>query len=130
QVPGGHSGASAVRLANGGTTAGSCVLNDTPGGNEYPTPSGKFTAWLWVRAETPGATLKLKLSEWATGEGPLVGSATAAISLMTSWQLISVSYAPLAPGASTLDYTAYVNNAAAGAVCFYADDAILRFAPG
>src|SRR5436190_17987934 len=30
QVPGGHSGAFAVRVANEGTSAGTCALNDTP----------------------------------------------------------------------------------------------------
>jgi len=64
-----------------------------------------------VRSDTPGATLKLKLQEFRKDTGALVGAASSVITLTTAWQQISVRYAPLAPGASTLDYKAYVANA-------------------
>jgi PKD repeat protein len=129
QVSGGHSGASAVRLANESTSAGTCVLTDAPNAVET-TASGKFTAYAWVRADTPGATLKLKLREYRKDGGALLGSARRAVTLTTSWQLVSVTYAPVEPRASTLDYTAYIDSVPAGSTCFYADDAIVRFDPG
>jgi hypothetical protein len=41
--------------------------------------------------------------------------------LTTSWQQVAVTNTVVSPG-STLDYSAYVTNAAPG-TCFYADDA-------
>jgi PKD repeat protein len=129
QVPGGHSGASAARLANESTSAGACVLTDAPNAVDT-TASGKFTAMAWVRADAPGATLKLKLREYRKDTGALLGAARSTVTLTTSWQLVSVAYAPLEPRASTLDYTAYIDSVPAGSTCFYADDVILRFEPG
>jgi hypothetical protein len=127
RVEGGHSGAWAARLTNGGTASANCLLNDSP--NWVATTStGTYTASLWVRADTPGATLKLKLREYRKDSRAFVGEAKSAIALTTAWQQVSVAYTPLAPGASTLDYTAYVANAAPG-TCFYADDAAIAFDP-
>jgi PKD domain/Carbohydrate binding domain len=128
QVAGGHSGASTARLANGGTAAGSCILNDAP--NWVKTSAaGRYTASLWVRADAPGGTLKLKLREYRKDNAALVGSATTTTALTTSWQQVKIAYTPLAPRDSTLDYTASVGNVAAGSVCFDADDATIALDP-
>jgi hypothetical protein len=47
---------------------------------------------LWVRANTAGARLKLRLREYNGSTS--VSSATAQITLSTSWQQITVNYVP------------------------------------
>ena len=119
RVEGGHSGAWAAKLANGGTASALCLLNDSP--NWVATSSaGTYAGSLWVRAETPGATLRLRFREWSGGT--LLGSATTQVTLTTSWQQVAVRYAVTAPGSSTLDFNAYISAAPPG-TCFSADDA-------
>jgi parallel beta-helix repeat protein len=117
RAAGGHSGSWAAKLANTGTTASTCTLNDTPDWAK-PTATGTYTGSIWVRSDTAGATLKLRFREYSGST--LVGTQTTLASLTTSWQQVSVSYATQAPG-STLDFNAYVSSAAPG-TCFYADD--------
>jgi PKD repeat protein len=118
---GGHSGDRAAVLTNTGTVAGTCTLNDSPNW-VTTTTAATYTAGLWVRADTPGAMLRLRLREYS---GALLsGTAYVRVALTTAWQLVTVSYASLAPGASTLDFNADVVNAAPGN-CFYADDATI-----
>jgi hypothetical protein len=78
-----------------------------------------------VRSDFPGASLKLKFREYKSGT--LVGSATTLATLTTTWQQVSVSYATVAAGASTLDFNAYISSAPTG-TCFYADDAFVGLA--
>jgi hypothetical protein len=118
RVAGGHSGSSAALLANGGTAAAPCILNDSPNWVAR-TIAGPVVAGLWARADATGAVLKLKLREY--NASTLVGSAASSIILTTAWQPISASYTPVAPGTSTLDFQAFVSSAPPGA-CFYADD--------
>jgi parallel beta-helix repeat protein len=122
RVAGGHSGGWAARLSNGGTAAGDCVLNDSPNWVTTTAASGSYRASLWVRADVPGATFKLKIREYRAGTS--VGSASTVATLTTSWQQVSLPYTPTSPGTSSLDYNAYVSSAAPG-TCFYADDASL-----
>jgi parallel beta-helix repeat protein len=121
RVAGGHSGGFAARLSRTGSGTGTCTLNDAPNW-VTTTEAGAYTASLWVRADSPGATLKLRVREYA---GPLVGSELTEATLTTSWQQVSVTYTPGSPGSSTLDLNAYVTGAAAG-TCFYADDVALE----
>jgi acid phosphatase type 7 len=121
RVAGGHTGEWAAAVANGSATATTCLLNDSPD-SVRPTAAGKYTASLWVRADTAGATLKLRMREWSGVA--LAGSAVTQVALDGSWQRVSVAYEPVAPGASTLDFNAYVSNAPPG-TCFYADDAMI-----
>jgi hypothetical protein len=76
-----------------------------------------------VRADSPGATFRLRLREYAGTT--LAGTATSTAALGTSWQQVSITYLPTAPGASTLDLSAYVTGAAPG-TCFYADDVVVE----
>src|SRR4051812_26181747 len=126
QVPGGHSGDWAARLSHDGAAA-TCMLNDAPNW-VTTTAAGKYTASLWVRADAPGATLKLKLREYNQQYGWLANVASSEIVLTTSWQQVSLRLTPADPGTTTLDLTAYISDAAAGS-CFYADDAAIDFAP-
>ena len=119
RVSGGHTGGWAAELINAGTAAGTCTLNDSPNWTTT-TSASTHTASLWARAETPGATLKLRLQEYSGGI--LLGSAKESVTLTRSWQKVSVPYTPVGPSSSTLDYNAYVLNAQPGN-CFYADDA-------
>ena len=122
---GGESGDWAARLTNTGASATTCVLNDAPD-TVKPTAAGTYTASLWVRGDTPGATLKLRLREW--NGTTLAGSGVGQVVLTTSWQRVVVTYDAAAPGSGSLDFTAYVTNASPG-TCFYADDAFLSFWP-
>jgi PKD repeat protein len=117
RVAGGHGGDWSAKLVNGATTAGTCTLNDAPDWAK-PTVAGKYAASIWVRADTPGATLKVRLVEWSGTTN--MGSAVATVTLSTSWQSVNLNYTTIAPG-SSLDFNAYVLGAPPG-TCFYADD--------
>jgi len=126
RVSGGHSGNWSAALTNGGTAPASCVLNDSPNWVRQ-TMTGTHVGSLWARADTAGAGLKLKFREY--GGSTLLGSAVASATLTTSWQLVSVSYAPVAAGSSTLDFQAFVSSAPVGN-CFYVDDVGIALLPG
>jgi hypothetical protein len=127
---GGHSGGWAAKLANTGTTAASCTLNDSPNVIRT-TEAATYTATLWVRAPTTGQTLRLRWREYTNfygspnniAGGVLVGSQTASITLTTTWQEVAVSYTPATAG-TVLDLNAYVPGAAPG-TCFLADDVVI-----
>jgi hypothetical protein len=119
QVAGGHTGAGAALLTNTGTTPATCDLNDSPN-IVRTTTAGTYTATLWVRADNPGAMLTLRLREW--GGSVAIGQAKATVALTSEWRPVTVQYTVGDPGGSTLDFNAYVMNAAPG-TCFYADDA-------
>jgi K319L-like, PKD domain/Carbohydrate binding domain len=126
RVSGGHSGDWSGLVANGGsTTAVRCKLNDAPNWVAV-TSSWTYTGTMWVRADSPGATFTIKLREF--NGSTLVAVSTASVVLSTSWQSVTVSYAPTMPGVSTLDFIGIVSNAPVG-TCFYADDISLVFRP-
>jgi parallel beta-helix repeat protein len=123
RVSGGHSGSWSARLSNTGTTAATCLLNDSPNW-VTTTKAGTYTGSLWVRSDTAGAVLKLRFREYDSA-GTLLGTATTQTTLTTSWQQVVVTYTPTRPDASALDFNAYVSSAAPG-VCFDADDASIE----
>ena len=119
RVSGGHSGGWAGLVANGGSgTAATCKMQDVPNW-VTKTSAGTYTGSMWVRADSPGATLTIKLREY--NGSALVAVKTASIKLTTSWQMVSVSYVPAMPGTTTLGFLGLVSNAPVG-TCFYADD--------
>jgi hypothetical protein len=119
RVSGGHSGGWSGLVANGGTgVASTCKLNDAPNWVKV-TSSGTYSLTMWVRADTPGANFTARWREY--NGGSLVGTASASVTLSTSWQLVTLSYVPANPGVSTLDFTGWVSNVPVGP-CFYADD--------
>jgi PKD repeat protein len=118
RVAGGHSGDYAAKLTNGNTTNTTCLLNDAP--NMVPTTSaGQYTASLWVRSDSPGATLNLRVGE-AGASGSTLATKTTSTTLSTDWQQVTATLPVTSPG-SKLDVNAYVSKAAPG-TCFYADD--------
>lgn len=118
RVPGGHSGGWAAQLSNGGSAGATCKLNDQPNW-VTTTAAGTYAAGMWARADSPGATLMIRLREYVGAT--LVGKQIAQIQIATAWQPITVSYATLSPGTSTLDLQAWTDGAPVG-TCFYADD--------
>jgi hypothetical protein len=106
-----------VQATNTGIAPSTCVLNDSPDWVR-PTSAGTYTATAWARADTPGATFRLKFREYSGTT--LVGSTVTLLTLSTSWQQVSVSYTIASPG-STLDLNGFISSAVPG-TCFYADD--------
>jgi hypothetical protein len=118
RVAGGHSGSWSAKLTNTGTTTSTfATLQDSPNW-VTTTTAGTYTASAWVRADTAGAILKIKLQEY--NGSTLVANASTQITLSTAWQQVSVPYTIRSPG-STLDLQVYVTNPAPG-TAFYADD--------
>jgi len=122
RVAGGHSGSSAAQIANTSSTATVCTLDDSPNAVNK-TAAGTYTASLWVKGATAGATLTLRLQEM--NGASLVGSATSTVTLSTSWQQITVSYTVKQPGKTALNFNAFVNSVPARTTGFYADDAAI-----
>src|SRR5439155_16776917 len=99
RVGGGHTGSWAAQLTNTGTTATTCLLNDSPDWAR-PTSAGTYTGSMWVRADTAGKPLKLRFREYAISSGALLGTTTAQVTLTTSWQQVTVTYTITAPGST------------------------------
>jgi peptidoglycan/xylan/chitin deacetylase (PgdA/CDA1 family) len=119
---GGHSGAAAGRVQNTGTTTATCALTDSP---NWITKSaaGTYTASLWVRGATAGATLTWQVRE--LNGATVVRTAASTIGLTTSWQKVTLTYSALQPGVTALDFIASVPLVARSATAFYADDALV-----
>ena len=113
-----------AKLVNTGTTAATAILQDSPNW-VAATSGGTYTGAISARADAPGATLKVRFREYSFGV--LVGTASTEATLTTAWQQVTASYPISTPG-STLDFQAYVTNAAPGTV-FYADNASIVHAP-
>jgi hypothetical protein len=118
RVAGGHTGGWAAETTNT-LAGGNCGLDDKPNWVSV-TEAGAYTASMWVRSDTPGLTLKLRVREYASGV--LQGSITTSVALTPSWQQVTAVYTPVAPGLSSLDLGVYTSNTPVG-VCFQADDA-------
>jgi hypothetical protein len=118
RVAGGRSGGWAVEVSNS-VAGGNCGIDDKPGWVST-TQAGGYPVSIWARSDTPGLTLKLRVREYVGGV--LQGSVTATLDLSPTWQEVSVSYLPEAPGQSSLDVEAFTSNSPVG-VCFQADDA-------
>jgi parallel beta-helix repeat protein len=118
RVNGGHAGSFSAALTNTSTTTGNCTLNDSPNW-VLTTSAGTYTGTIWVRADTAGAVFKLRFREYVGST--LVGTATTQVTLTTSWQKVTVAYAIVSPGSSTLDFNAYVSSLGPSA-SFNADD--------
>jgi hypothetical protein len=81
------------------------------------TTAGRYTGSIWVRADTSGASIKVRFREYQGST--LVATATTQATLTTSWQQVTVT--DTATAGSTLDFNAYISSAPHG-TCFYADD--------
>ncbi|HXV71439.1 MAG TPA: carbohydrate binding domain-containing protein [Acidimicrobiia bacterium] len=119
-VAGGHSGNWAVEVSKS-DAGSSCGIDDSPNWVAV-TAAGTYTASIWVRSDTPGITLRLRVREFLAGTR--LGTVTETLALTGTWQQVAVAYTVTSPG-STLDFEAYTTNAPAG-VCFQADDASIK----
>ena len=118
RVSGGNSGGWSASLANTGTGAVECNLNDSPNWIKT-TSAGTYRGSMWVKGDTAGATVKVRLREYAGST--FVAQAVAQFTLTTSWQQIAVNYTVQSVG-STLDFNVFESAAPPGN-CFAADDA-------
>ena len=118
RVSGGHSGSWSAKVTNTGTTSVTATLSDAP---NWVTTSqaGTYSGSLWVRSDTAGAKLYLRLREYQGGTK--VAERLVGVTLSTGWQQVTGTLAPVAPGNSTIDFSAAVYSAPAGS-SFYADD--------
>jgi PKD repeat protein len=123
RVAGGHTGSWSAKLTNTSSAALTNTLNDAP--NRVATSSaGTYTGSIWVRSDTAGAKLYLRIREYA-GSTKL-GEKLVLVNLTTSWQQVSGTLVPTSPGTSTIDFATAVYSAPAGS-SYYADDASLTF---
>jgi Esterase-like activity of phytase len=118
--PGRNGSAGAARLTNGSTGRKKCVLTDTPNWVTN-TAAATYTAGIWVRADSPGATIRLKIIE--LDGATVVRSRTASRTLSTSWGQLTVALSSV-PSGRSLDVQVFVpSEFAPPGSCFYADDA-------
>jgi hypothetical protein len=122
QVAGGHSGSFAARLTNGGSTAVTMTLNDSPNWVTTST-TGTYTARAWVRSDTGTGKAYIRLREYQAGTQ--VTSTSSVVTLSSTWQQVTVSLTPQAAGSSTIDLNVYVSGAPAG-TNLYVDDVVLN----
>lgn len=121
RVAGGHSGSYAAKLTNTTTGPATETLNDNP--NTVPTSAaGTYTGSIWVRADTAGAKLYLRVREY--NGSTKVSEKVVGVVLSTSWQQVSASLVPTSPGSTSIEFATAVYSAAAGS-SYYADDASL-----
>ncbi len=82
----GHSGSSSAHVVNASTGTRKCVLTDTPNWVATTQP-GTYTASIWVRGDSPGATIKITLKEMSGAS--VVRTRIFSATLTTSWDLIA-----------------------------------------
>lgn len=110
RVAGGRGEGWAADLVNASATVQTCTLNDSPN-FVTRTVAGSYAAGAWVRSDTPGLAIKLRLREY-TGT-TLVGTGTATITGTGDWQQLQLTYPVSAPG-STLDLNVFEVNQPVG----------------
>jgi PKD repeat protein len=121
RVAGGHSGSYAAKLTNTTTGPVTETLNDNPN-TVLTSAAGTYTGSIWVRADTAGAKLYLRVREY--NGGTKVSEKVVGVVLSTSWQQVSASLVPTSPGSTSIEFATAVYSAAAGS-SYYADDASL-----
>jgi len=118
--PGRNESAGAARLSNDSSALKKCLLTDTPNWVTN-TAAATYTAGIWVRADSPGATIKLKLTE--LDGATVVRSGTVSRTLGTSWERLTVALSSV-PSGRSLDVQVFLpSEFAPPGTCFYADDA-------
>jgi parallel beta-helix repeat protein len=110
RIAGGHNEGWSANLANTSTTPQSCTLNDSPN-FVTKTVAGNYSAGAWIRSDTAGLTVKLRVREYVGTT--LVGTGTATVTSTTSWQQVQLTYPVSSPG-STLDVNVYSSNQPVG----------------
>jgi hypothetical protein len=117
----GHLSNWAALLTNTSPGTRKCALNDGPNW-VATTQSGTYTGTIWVQGGTAGKIIKITFKEM--NGATQVKARTVSYTTTTSWQQLSVTLAPIAPGTSTLDFQVFMPKAQAPpGICFHADDA-------
>ena len=123
RVAGGHTGSWSAKLTNTSSATLTNTLNDAP--NQVPiSNAGTYTGSIWVRSDTAGAKLYLRIREY-NGSTKL-GETLVLVKLTTAWQQVSGTLVPTSPGTSSIDFATAVYSAPGGS-SYYADDASLTF---
>ncbi|MGO4342616.1 chitobiase/beta-hexosaminidase C-terminal domain-containing protein [Pedococcus sp. 2YAF34] len=122
RVTGGHSGSWSARVNNSARISATASMTDSPN-RVSKTSAGTYTASMWVKGAVAGKPLVLSVKELSGTT--VVGTATATVTLSTSWQLVTVSYTVKQPGNTALDLTPSVAAVPARSTAFFADDVIL-----
>ena len=121
RVSGGHSGSWSAKLTNTSTGTATETLNDSP--NTVATSAaGTYTGSVWVRADTAGAKLYLRVREYQGSTK--VSEKVVGVVLSTSWQQVTATLVPTSPGSTSIELATAVFSAAAGS-SYYADDVSL-----
>ena len=121
RVAGGHSGSWSAKLTNTSTGTATETLNDNP--NTVGTSAaGTYTGSVWVRADTAGAKLYLRVREYQGSTK--VSEKVVGVILSTSWQQVTATLVPTSPGSTSIELATAVFSAAAGS-SYYADDVSL-----
>jgi len=120
----GHSGTYAARLTNTNTTATTMTLNDASPNWVATSSAGTYTATAWVRSDTGTGKASLRIREYQGGT--LVVLASSVVTLSPTWQRVTLTMSPQAPGSSYLDLNVSVSGAPAG-TNLYVDDVVLNF---
>ncbi len=107
----------AASLLNSSATAQSCTLNDSPNW-VGKTVAGTYRATAWVRAETAGIPVKLRLREYQGTT--LVGTATTTVTSTGDWQQLTVNYTVTSPG-SNIDLNVYATGQPVGSTLLVDD---------
>lgn len=121
RASGGHSGSYAAKLTNTTAALATETLNDNPN-TVVTSAAGTYTGSIWVRADTAGAKLYLRVREY--NGSTKVSEKVVGVVLSTSWQQVSASLVPTSPGSTSIEFATAVYSAAAGS-SYYADDASL-----
>jgi hypothetical protein len=120
----GHSGTYAARLTNTNTTATTMTLNDASPNWVATSSAGTYTATAWVRSDTGTGKASLRIREYQGST--LVVLASSVVTLSPTWQQVTLTMSPQAPGSSYLDLNVSVSGAPAG-TNLYVDDVVLNF---
>ncbi len=121
RVSGGHSGAWAAKVTNNSAGPATETLNDNPD-TVSTSVAGTYTGSIWVRADTTGAKLYLRVREYRGSTK--VSEKVVGVVLSTSWQQVSATLVPTSPGSTSIELATAVYSAGPG-TSYYADDAAL-----
>ena len=124
RVTGSHTGSHAAVLTNTNAVATTMTLNDVSPNWVPLSSAGTYTATAWVRSDTGTGKAYVRIREY--DNGALVVLASSVVTLSPTWQRVTLTMSPQAPGSSYLDLNVYVSGAPAG-TNLYVDDVVLNF---
>ena len=112
RVSGGHSGSSALRVTWNGAGSNYSVMTD-PHPIGATTAGERYAATAWVRSQTPGRKVCLRLREFNSSRAVIGGSSATCVTTTGSWQQIPDT-THTALGGASMDLYAYSDGPLAG----------------